>query len=178
MYLRKIFPHFSRPLSSRFSELFYELSKIKLTQTENITKTEPKNKKLNQNLEKCRINPEKILNGLENRTSIIIKNIPNAFGGLNFYKLVSQFSNEIKFFYIPGFEITKWEYIYAFVTIGHIKGVLDIYEGLNLIRDKFKIFNGHDFSKIEIYFCRSQCRTGIMKKCHKEIYPNSIYIYK
>ena len=177
-YLQKLFPHFSSPLSSRFSKLFYELSKIKLIQTENITKTEPIDEKENQILEKYRIYPEKILNGVETRTSIIIKNIPGAFGALSFYKLLTQFSNDIKFFYIPGFAIEKWEYIYAFATIGHIEGILDIYEGLTFLRDKFKILKGYDFSKIEIYFCKYQNKNSLMKKSHKEIDPKSFFICK
>ena len=179
LHLQKLFPRFTCPLSSRFSVLFKELSKINITPQENLTKNEPKNEKKNQESEKYLINPEKIINGTETRTSIIIKEIPVSFGPKNFYELLTIFSNEIKFFYIPGFQIEKWEYIYAFVTIGHSKGVLDIYEGLTFLRDKFKTFQGHDFSKIEIYFCRSQNRTDLMKKCHKEGDPKkSFFICK
>ena len=177
-YLQNIFPRFSSPLSSRFSVLFCELSKINLTKQQNLAKVRPKNEKVNQDLEKYRIYPQKILNGLENRTSIIIKEIPTAFGALNFYKLLTKFSNQIKFFYIPDFAVAKWEYIYAFVTFDHTKGVLDIYEGLTLMKEKFKTFKGYDFSKIEIYFCKYQNKTGFSKNSHKETYPKSFFICK
>ena len=177
-YLKKLFPHFISPLSSRFSGLFYELSKSNLTNKENLTKINTNNEKENPCLEKYRINPEKILNHTEKRTSIIIKEIPGAFGALNFYKLLTKFSNQINCFYVPGFAIEKREYIYAFVTLGHRKGVLDIYEGLTLLRDKFKTFKGYDFSKIEVYYCRSQYRTDLLKKRHKEIYLNDFFICK
>ena len=178
LYLNNLFPHFSSPFSSRFSGLFYELSKINLIKSENFTITDSKIEKENQNLEKYKINPEKILNGTETRTSIIIKEIPRAFGAFNFYELLTKFSGQINCFYIPDFAVAKWEYIYAFVTIEHAKGILDIYEGLTFLRDKFKIFNGCDFSKIEIYFCRSQNRTSLKKKCHKEVNQNNFFICK
>ena len=178
MYLQKLFPNFSRPLYSRFSGLFYEIAKINITQPENLTKNDPKKEEENQIIEKYRVNPEKILNGTEKRTSIIIKEIPVGFGPLNFYELLKQFSDDINFFYIPGFAIAKWEYIYAFVSIGNRKGVLDIYEGLTLLRDKYKTFKGYDFSKIEVYFCRSQNIIGLKKKCQKEIDQKNFFICK
>ena len=178
LYLQKLFPRFSSPLSSRFSGLFYEISKTNLTQPENLTKIGSKNEKESQNFEKYRIYPEKILNGIETRTSIIIKDIPGAFGAMNFYNLLTIFSNQINCFYIPGFAIEKWEYIYAFVTIDNIKGVLDIYEGLTLLKNKFKTFKGYDFSKIEVYYCRSQSKTSFMKKCLNKSDSKSIFISK
>ena len=179
LHLQKLFPHFSRPLSSRFSMLFYELSKINIINSENSIKIDQK-KKENQKkfLEKYRIYPEKILNGIEKRTSIIIKEIPGDYGAMNFYKLLTKFCNEINFFYIPDFAIEKWEYIYAFVTVGHRKGVLDIYEGLNLLKEKYKTFKGHDFTKIEVYFCRSQNIRGLKKKCQKETNKKNFCICK
>ena len=75
---------------------------------------------------------------------------------------------KLNFFSTPSFQIEKWEYIYAFVSIGYTKGVLYIYEVLTFLKDKFKTFKGHDFSKIEIYFFRSQNRTDLMEKYNKE----------
>ena len=176
LHLKKLFPHFSSPLYSRFSILFNELSKINITQSKNLSKTKLIIEKENQDLEKYRIYPEKLLNGTEKRTSIIIKEIPSAFGALNFYNLLTKFCNQINCFFIPGYAIEKKEYLHAFVTTGHRKGVLDIYEGFTLLRDKFKSFKGYDFSKIEIYFCKSQYRTDLMKKCHNEMYENNFFI--
>ena len=178
LYLQKLFPYFSSPHSSRFSGLFYELSKINLTQPENLTKIDQNNDIENQNFEKYRINPEKILNGKEKRTTIIIKEIPSAFGAMNFYNLLTKFCNQIICFYIPGFAIAKKEYMHAFVNVGHRKGVLDIYEGLTSLKNKFKTFKGYNFSKIEVYYCRSQYRTGLMKKSHNEIDQNDFLICK
>ena len=176
--LQKLFPNFNSPLSSRFSKLFYELSKINLPQSENLPKTDQKKVKENQDLENFIINPEKILKGDETRTSIIIKQIPAAFGPLNFYELLSKFSDQIEFFYVPDFEIAKWKYIYAFVTVSNQKGVLDIYKGLTLLRDVFKTFKGYNFSKIEVYFCRSQNRTSLMKNCQKGIDQKNFFVCK
>ena len=59
LYLKKIFPHFSSPLTSRFSGLFYEITKINTNQNKNLKKTDNKNEKQNQNLEKYIINQKK-----------------------------------------------------------------------------------------------------------------------
>ena len=129
-------------------------------------------------MERYRINPKKIIDGIEKRTSIIIKGIPADFGVLNFFGLLTKFCKKIKFFYVPGFAIAKWKYIYAFVTIGHRMGVLDIFEALTLMRDKFKIYNGFDFSKIEIYFCKTQNIINLTKKYKKEVNLKNFIIYK
>ena len=178
LYVTKLFPNFSRPLSSRFSGLFYELSKINIIQPEHLKKVNLKKENENQDLEKYRIYPEKLLNGTEKRTSIIIKGIPSAFGALNFYNLLTKFCNQINCFFIPGYAIEKKEYLHAFVTTEHRKGVFNIYEGLTLLRDKFKTFKGYDFSKIEIYFCKYQNRKRLMKKCNKEIGYKDFFICK
>ena len=170
LYTQKLFPQFSTPAFSRFSTLFSELYEKDL-EIDLLTKTT--NQELDEldkipNIEKFRINPRTILNGTERRNSIIIKGIPSALGASNFYQLLTKFSKEINFFYIPGFSITKWKYIYAFATIGRRKGVLNIYKGLTLIKEKFNNYKGFDFSKIEIYFCKSQNIIGLTKKYQKK----------
>ena len=160
--LQKLFPKFSSPLSSRFSELFREISETNKTES-------PK---------KYLIFPKKIINGTEKRTSIIIKGIPSAFGCQNFYELLTNFCSDIKFFYIPAYAANKWRYIYAFVNIGNPKGVLDIFEGLSIIRDKYKNYKGFDFSKIEIYFCKSQNINGLIRKYQNDIYESNFLVCK
>ena len=160
--LQKLYPHFSSPDSSRFSELFKEISE------EN--KTESSKKYL--------IIPKRIIDGTEKRTSIIIKGIPSAFGCQNFYELLIHFSNDIRFFYIPAYAVNKWKYIYAFVSFVSQKGVLNIFEGLSTMRDKYKSYNGFDFSKIEIYFCKSQNINGLIRKYQKDTYQSNFLVCK
>ena len=165
LYTHKLFPRFSSPSTSRFSNLFTELSDNNSNSNSNqVMNNYSKISEENSKIEKYKIDPKKILNGIEKRNSILIKGIPAAFGALNFYELLTKFCKKINFFYIPGFAIAKWEYIYAFVTIGTKRGVLSIYEGLTLMKEKYKTFNGYDFSKIEIYFCKSQNIIGLTKK--------------
>ena len=154
-YTHKLFPQFSSPTFSRFSNLFYELSNNysdpNLGEFLEFCSEQSKN---DPDIEKYIIYPEKILNGTEKRTSIIIKGIPSGLGVNDFYELLTKYCKEIQFFYIPEFAIFKWKYIYAFVTVGRRKGVVNIFEGLTMIRDKYKTYKGFDFSKIEIYFCK------------------------
>ena len=178
LYLKKLFPHFSSPLISRFSELFNEISDNPTNTTDKKTKKEQTSINENSNLDNYTIYPEKIINGLEKRTIIIIKGIPAAFGCLNFFELLTKFCKEVNFFYIPGFALAKWEYVYAFVNIGSRKGILNIFYGLNVMRDKYKTFNGCDFSNLEIYFCKSQNVNTLLKKYQHEPNQNTFLIKK
>ena len=176
-YIKKLFPSFSSPTCSRFSKLFREISEITELKNSAPQKDHKENSE-DSNLGKYLIIPNKIINGTEKRTSIIIKGIPSAFGVENFYELLTKFSNDIGFFYVPGYAVSKWKYIYAFANLGHRKGVLDIFEGLTIIRDKYKIFQGFDFTKIEVYFCKSQNINGLITKYQTETYQPNILLCK
>ena len=179
LYTQKLFPQFSTPIFSRFSILFSELSENDPDQeSDELLKIYTKESEKDPSIERYKINPKKILNGTEKRTTIIIKGIPADYGVFNFYELLSKFCKEIKFFYVPGFAISRWKYIYAFVSIGFRKGVLSIFEGLNLIKDKYKTLKGFDFSKIEIYFCKSQNINGLVNKYQKELNQKNFIICK
>ena len=179
LYTQKLFPQFSTPVFSRFTTLFSELSENDPDQdSDQLLKIYTKELKEDPFIERYRINPKNILNGTEKRTTIIIKGIPTAYGVFNFYELLSKFSKEINFFYVPGFAISRWKYIYAFVTIGRRKGVLNIFEGLSLIKEKYKNFKGFDFSKIEVYFCKSQNINGLVNKYQKELKRKNFIICK
>ena len=179
LYTHELFPCFSTPEISRFSNLFLELSDNESdSDSDQFMKNYSEELQKNQKLERYMINPKKILNGSEKRSSIIIKGIPSAFGARNFYEFLTKFCKDINFFYIPGFAINKWKYIYAFATIGSRKGVLNIFEGLTLMKEKYKTFKGFDFSKIEIYFCKSQNIIGLTKRCQNEVSQNNFIICK
>ena len=179
LYTHKLFPRFSTPVFSRFSGLFSQLSDNDPdSDSAQLMEIYAKELNVELNMERYRIDPEKILNGFEKRNSIIIKGIPADLGPLNFYQLLTNFSKDIKFFYIPGFAIAKWKYIYAFVTINRRMGVLNIFEGLTIMRDKFKTYKGSDFSKIEIYFCKSQNIISLTKKYQKKVNNKNTIICK
>ena len=166
LYTKKLFPNFSSPSFSRFSKLFSELSKND-SNSDQLIKICSEELEDDTDIDKYMINPDKILDGTEKRNSIVIKGIPSAFGPRNFYELLTGFGEEINYFFIPWFAIDKWKYLYAFVTVGRRKGVLNIFNELVSIRDK-KIFKGFDFSKIEVYFCKSRNIIGLTKKSQKE----------
>ena len=173
--VQELFPIFSSPNKSRFSDLFSEISE---KDRNSYSPQIPDPEKDANNFKKYLIIPNRIINGLEKRTSIIIKGIPASFGCLNFYTLLCQFCKDIDFFYVPGYALTKWNYIYAFVNVRNRKSVLDIFEGLTIMRDKYQTFRGFDFSKIEIYFCKSQKVNCLIKKCQNETNPNNFLICK
>ena len=176
-YIKKLFPSFSSPIYSRFSQLFREISETTKLKNKTFHKDSKKDFDDN-NLGKYLIIPNKIINGVEKRTSIIIKGIPSAFGVQNFYELLTKFCKDIDFFYVPGYAVNKWQYIYAFANLGHRKGVLDIFEGLTIMRDKYKTYQGFDFSKIEVYFCKSQNINGLIKKYQTEVNQSNFLLCK
>ena len=125
LYTQKLFPQFSTPIFSRFSILFSELSENDPDQeSDELLKIYTKESEKDPSIERYKINPKKILNGTEKRTTI------------------------------------------------------SIFEGLNLIKDKYKTFKGFDFSKIEIYFCKSQNINGLVNKYQKELNQKNFIICK
>ena len=176
-YLEILFPHFTSPLISRFSELFDEISNNSIN---TITKKDKNDlNKVNENIsEDFIIYPQKIIDGMEKRKLIIIKGIPTAFGCLNFLELLNKFCNDVNFVCIPGFALVTWEYVYAFVNIGTRKGLLNIFYGLNVIKNKYKTLQGYDFSNLEIYFCKTQNVNTLLKKYQNENNKNTFLFKK
>ena len=178
LYLEILFPHFTSPLISRFSELFNEISNNSTNTTNKKSKNDFNKVSENISLDDYIIYPQKIIAGLEKRKLIIIKGIPTAFGCLNFLELLNKFCNDVNFVCIPGFALVTWDYVYAFVNTGSRKGLLNIFYGLNVIRDKYKTFKGYDFSNLEIYFCKTQNVNTLLKKYQNESNQNTFLFKK
>ena len=125
---KKIFKY---PSESRFKELFSQ-SKIK------------------RKRKTMMVNPKNALLGLDKRTSIIIKNIPDYISDEQFKNIVLSFNKEIDFFYVPMNIKTRKNLRVAFVNVLEYKQIVPIYMGL------YKMKFVYNSPNIEMEICYSK----------------------
>ena len=137
------------PTESRFKDLFeYKPQKKKKRKTMNV-------------------NPRSIMLGLDQRTSIIIKNISDDLNEMQFKKIVFTFSKDIDFFHIPQTIKTRKNLRVAFVNVLHFKQIVPIYMGL-LYKMKF-IYSSPNIH-MEVCYSKVQGKELLMKR----FFPNDM----
>ena len=137
---------FKHPEESRFKILFDNL------------KSKRKRKTLS-------VNPKNILLGLDKRTSIIIKNIPENLTPEQFRQIILNFNPDIDFFYVPLTIKTRKKLRVAFVNVLNYLQIVPIYMGL-LYRIKF-IFNNPGI-EMEICYSKVQGKDLLIKRFFQE----------
>ena len=113
------------------------------------------------------VNPRSIMLGLDQRTSIIIKNISDDLDEMQFKKIVFTFSKDIDFFHIPLTIKTRKNLRVAFVNVLHFKQIVPIYMGL-LYKMKF-IYSSPNI-QMEICYSKVQGKELLMKR----FFPNEM----
>ena len=168
-YIHPYFSKFSLPEYSRFTKFFEQISneKTQLSKTEDLKKEQ-----FGKKLENYEIEIEKIKNGDEKRTSLIIKGIPSSFGCMNLYNILKEFCKNINFFYIPGYIYKPNGFMYAFVNVKHPNGVLSIYKCIKILKEKSGIFFGYNLSGIKINYCKTQGYRSLKRKYTNEYFEN------
>ena len=137
------------PTESRFKDLFeYKPQKKKKRKTMNL-------------------NPRSIMLGLDQITSIIIKNISDDLDEMQFKKIVFTFSKDIDFFHIPLTIKTRKNLRVAFVNVLHFKQIVPIYMGL-LYKMNF-IYSSPNIH-MEICYSKVQGKELLMKR----FFPNEM----
>ena len=96
------------------------------------------------------VNPKNALLGLDKRTSIIIKNIPDYISDEQFKNIVLSFNKEIDFFYVPMNIKTRKNLRVAFVNVLEYKQIVPIYMGL------YKMKFVYNSPNIEMEICYSK----------------------
>ena len=137
-----IFSIFNHPNESRFKDLFESI------------KIRPKRKAMS-------VSPKNIMIGLDKRTSIIIKNIPEYISSEQFKKIVFEFSSHIDFYYVPLKIITRKKLRVAFVNVTNYREIVPIYMGL-LYKMKFEYDN--PYIQMEICYSKVQGRNHLIKR--------------
>ena len=142
--IRLYFPNFKSPSSSRFESLFFSLSKI------------DENK--DSNYLPYKILPEKIIQGLDKRSSLIIKNIPKYIKKIEIRNMIQQFGN------INCLLLTEDEQnenlINAYLNVINYRSIVPIYMALR--NHKFIIFN--KIIQIEINYSKIQGKEELKKQ--------------
>ena len=145
----------THPTESRFKELF--------------TESKPKKKR-----KRMLVDPKNIMLGLDKRTSIIIKNIPDYLTEERFKKIVYNFCSVINFFYIPNTIKTRKKLRVAFVNVVYYKQIVPIYMGL-IYKVKF-LYNNPNI-EMEICYSKVQGKTLLLQRFFPNINPN-LYLIK
>ena len=142
--IRKIFKH---PAESRFTFLFDNVK--------------PKRKRRTLS-----VIPKNIMLGLDKRTSIIIKNIPENLTSEQFRQIILNFNPNIDFFYVPLNIKTRKKLRVAFVNVLYYLQIVPIYMGL-LYRTKF-IYNNPSI-EMEICYSKVQGKDLLIKRFFQEL---------
>ena len=132
---------FKYPTESRFKEFFsqHKVKKKRKTMT---------------------VNPKNVILGLDKRTSIIIKNIPDYISDEQFKKIILNFSHEFDFFYVPMNIKTRKNLRVAFVNVLDSKQIVPIYMGL--YKMKF-VYNSPNI-EMEICYSKVQGKEQLLKR--------------
>ena len=115
------------------------------------------------------VNPKNVMLGLDKRTSIIIKNIPEDVTEEQFRNIVFNFSKDINFFFIPTNIKTRKKLRVAFINVLNYKQIVPIYMGL-IYKIKF-IYNSPNI-EMEICYSKVQGKQLLIQR----FFPNNSFI--
>ena len=141
---------FNHPKESRFKDLF-------------------SNMKIKKKRKTMSVNPKNVMLGIDRRTSIIIKNIPEDITSDQFKSIVMQYNPLIDFFYVPIKIRTRKRLRVAFVNVLNYSQIVPIYMGL-IYKSKF-VYNSHDI-EMEICYSKVQGKNQLMKRFFHEFQFN------
>ena len=132
---------FQYPSESRFKEFF----------------TQHKAKKKRKTM---KVNPKNVNLGLDKRTSIIIKNIPDYISDDQFRNIILNLNKNIDFFYVPSNIKTRKNLRVAFVNVLESKQIVPIYMGLY----KMKFVYSSPNIEMEICYSKVQGKEQLMRR--------------
>ena len=133
---------FSHPKESRFSFFFSSIKSKKKKKT-------------------MKVNPKYVMLGLDKRTSIIIKNIPENITEEQFKEIVLKFNPYIDYYYVPKNIKTRKKLRVAFVNVLNYLQIVPLYMGL-LYKNKF-IYNSPEI-EMEICYSKVQGKDELIKR--------------
>ena len=112
------------------------------------------------------VNPKNIMLGLDKRTSIIIKNIPEEFTPEQCKQIVLNFNPYIDFYYVPIKIKTRKKLRVAFVNVLNFLDIVPIYMGL-LYKMKFIYHNPN--IEMEVCYSKVQGKNLLIKRFFQEL---------
>jgi hypothetical protein len=141
---------FNHPKESRFKDLF-------------------SNMKIKKKRKTMSVNPKNVMLGIDRRTSIIIKNIPEDITSDQFKSIVMQYNPFIDFFYVPIKIRTRKRLRVAFVNVLNYTQIVPIYMGL-IYKSKF-VYNSYDI-EMEICYSKVQGKNQLIQRFFQEFQFN------
>ena len=149
--IKLYFPQFKSPSASRFQNFFFDLNKYE--------NSKGKKKEISY-----KIFPDKIMQGEDKRSSIIIKNIPKNMKKKDIRKMVEKYGN-INFLSIIK-DGEKENYMKAYINVINYKSIVPIY--MNLRKIKFN-YQGN-LLNIQIVYSEVQGKSELKKIFNNEYF--------
>ena len=147
------FPHFHSPPCSLFESLFIFLNK----NDSNVKK---------KNIVSYTIFPERIMQGEDKRTSLMLKNIPKNIKKKDIRNMIEKFGN-INFLSISKDQNID-NFIIAYLNVINYKSIVPIYMGLR--KHTFDYFGNK--INIEIYYSKVQGKEELKKVFKNDYFGN------
>ena len=155
--LLELFPKLSHPTQSRFHQFFNELNKLNPDYINNNSRSSKKlsyDKKRNKKLE---LNIYKIRNGIDKRTSLMIKNIPKGIDEINVVKWLIQLA-KLNYVFVPKDEFSNQILGFAFINVCNYTDILEILKKLSIFET-----NNKQQKKIEVIYSYKQGLKSLTK---------------
>ena len=154
----ELFPKLSHPSQSRFHEFFKKLKELKNHQ-ENSKKTKKNAHKSNKN-NTMELNLYKIQNGIDKRTSLMIKNIPKGTDEINVVKWLLQLTN-LNYIFVPKDEYSNRILGFAFINVCNYTDILGLLQNLYFLQNNNNYYNNN--KKIEVIYSHKQGLKSLTK---------------
>ena len=162
--LLELFPNLSHPSQSRFHEFFKKLKELNKIQ-ENNDKKKNHNTYKKSKKNKMELNIYKIQNGIDKRTSLMIKNIPKGIDEMNVIKWLQQLAN-LNYIFVPKDEFTNKILGFAFINVCNYMDILELLKRLAIEESYNKIINdnfNNNRKKIEVIYSHKQGLKSLTK---------------
>ena len=158
--LLELFPNLSHPSQSRFHEFFKKLKELNKIQENNDKKKNHtsymKNKK---NI--MELNLYKIQNGMDKRTSLMIKNIPKGIDEINVIKWLLQLT-KLNYIFVPKDEYSNKILGFAFINVCEYTDIKDLLKNISFL-EAYNNNNYNKSKKIEVIYSHKQGLSSLMK---------------
>ena len=162
--LLELIPNLSHPSQSRFHEFFKKLKELNKIQ-ENSDKKKNHNSYKKSKKNKMELNLYKIQNGMDKRTSLMIKNIPKGIDEMNVIKWLQQLAN-LNYIFVPKDEFTNKILGFAFINVCNYMDILELLKRLAIEESYNKIINdnfNNNRKKIEVIYSHKQGLKSLTK---------------
>ena len=162
--LLELFPNLSHPSQSRFHEFFKKLKELNKIQ-ENNDKKKNHNSYKKSKKNKMELNLYKIQNGMDKRTSLMIKNIPKGIDEINVIKWLQQLAN-LNYIFVPKDEFTNKILGFAFINVCNYMDILELIKRLAIEESYNNIINNNFINnrkKIEVIYSHKQGLKSLTK---------------